>query len=297
MTKTLLKEHKDGIYELRRASAEDEIPLILDSPHSGRTYPSDFQTLIPYEDLICGEDRYVNELFPAPQKMGATWLCALFPRSYIDVNRHYSDIHPRMIHGKWQGSFPLLPSKKSSAGIGLIREHFHDGRAFYAAPLHTTDIVRRIQNYYAPYHAALCGEINRLHDTYGVVYHLNCHSMPSESAPRLSPSQRGRADIVLGTLDGTSASDAFTNLVQEAFETHDFSTLLNNPYKGVEIVERYGNPAQNRHSIQIEINRALYLDNDERYKNPDFVEIAARLTDVIATISRQIKRTIKERRS
>jgi N-formylglutamate deformylase len=294
MTKIDKTITKEGVLSLFRPDKQVEIPLILDSPHSGRTYPRDFNALIPHDDIICGEDRFVDELFGKPQEHGATWLYAEFPRSYIDVNRHYTDIHPRMIKGKWEGDFPLIPTEKSSSGIGLIREHFHDGRPFYEDALSAANVKERIAKFYTPYHQTLSSEIERIYDSYGEVYHLNCHSMPSTSAPKL-PHSRGRADIVLGTLDGVSASQDFTDSLSQLFKDNGFTVMLNKPYKGVEIVSRYGNPQNNRHSIQIEINRALYLDLNGRHKNEHFDEVSHRLQAVTRQLSRVIRSQVNAR--
>lgn len=281
-TKKILSEY--GVYTLVRPAAEDEIPVVLDSPHSGRIYPADFMTRIAMDDLVRGEDRFVDELFADAPDYGASFLMADFPRCYIDANRSEQDLEDDIFDGEWDGPFDLRPSDKARSGIGLIRRLFHNDQAMYDAPLPQSEILKRIDLYHKPYHAALQREIDRLYAKFGFVLHLNCHSMPEHTAPFVpmisvlpfAPFYK-RADIVLGDRDGTSAGESMRKMVMEELQHSGFSVKMNDPFKGVEIVRRHGRPDEKRHSLQIEINRGLYLDRRERDKTNKSAMLKTRL--------------------
>ena len=294
MTQNAIITEKKGIYRLTQPPAAMQIPLIFDSPHSGRCYPADFQTRINHDDLICGEDRFVDQLFQTASLHGASLLCAEFPRCYIDANRHYHDISPSFVQGGWQGPFALAPSNKSTAGIGLIRELFINGRNLYDMPLSSQVILGRIEHYYTPYHKALQAEIERLHAHFGFVVHIDCHSMPHDAAPftrqpaQHSPTIQHRAHIIIGDRDGATCGAQWRIKVGSLFEDKGFSVVYNQTFKGAEIVRKYGHPHKQQHSIQLEINRGLYLDTKGRHKSNGFVELAHNIDAIIQTLAADI---------
>jgi N-formylglutamate deformylase len=229
------------------------IPLVLDSPHSGTHYPNDFHFICPQIWLQQTEDKYVDVLFGNAPQHGAVLLKALFTRSYIDVNRAMDDLDPTMIEGVLP--FALEPTERTYNGYGLIR-HLCRGQNVYAQLLTTTQIQKRLDECYLPYHRTLKKILDTAHRQFGEVWHLNCHSMPSNT----STSQR--PDFVLGDLDGTSAGGEYTHRLGDILQQMGYSVAYNNPYKGVEIVRRSGHPRAGFHSVQLEINRALYMNED-----------------------------------
>ena len=252
-----------GVLELFVPDAKagvDSAPLMLDSPHSGRCYPEDFLTMVPERDLRRVEDSFVDELFAAAPSHGATLLNALFPRTYIDANRAVDDIEPEMILGDWAS--PLRPTEKSRLGHGLIWRLFPPDRHLYPNKLPAESVRKRLETCWRPYHETLETELARLHSHYGEVWHLNCHSMPSSSSPFIPGRGGKRADFVLGDRDGSSCDRSFTLFVRDVLEAMGYSVRLNDPYRGAELVKAYSDPAHGMHSLQIEINRALYLDEN-----------------------------------
>lgn len=239
-------------------------PLVLDSPHSGSVYPPDFRHSCPRAWLRETEDAFVDELFKAAPGMGFPFLRALFPRSYIDVNRAEDDIDPRLLAGFWTGS--CRTTARSEAGVGLIRRVYRqrDPRPIYDRLLPPGEIRARIDTYYRPYHQTLAEVLDETHALFGRVYHLNCHSMPTQDNPAF------QCDFVLGDRDGTSCEPAFTRFVENCLGSMGYKVLVNTPYKGVEILRRYGRPPENRHSLQIEILRTLYMDEKTGEKTGGF---------------------------
>lgn len=229
------------------------IPLVLDSPHSGTLYPDDFHYIIPQLWLRQTEDSFVDDLFSCAPSYGAAFLKANFTRSYIDVNRAMDDLDPTVITGVLP--FALEPTERSFSGYGLIR-HLCRGQAVYASRLSIQHVQKRLQQCYLPYHAALKHVLDDAHETFGEVWHLNCHSMPSTGVAN------HRADFVLGDRDGVSSAPGFTHMLADRLRHMGYRVTHNDPYKGVEILRRYGHPRRGFHSVQLEINRALYMNED-----------------------------------
>ncbi len=259
------------------------VPVIFDSPHSGAEYPEDFGFVAPVNAVRRTEDAYVNELYREAPKNGATFLAALFPRSYIDPNRSLLDLDPGLLGEPWPG--PLEPGEKTRLGSGLIWRTCPPDLPMYDRKLTVAEVRERIETYYKPYHAALAEALDSLLGRFGKVWHVNCHSMPSVSTAK-SPEGPGvrRPHFVLGDRDGTSSAPEFTALVRDALVGFGYEVKVNDPYKGAELVRAYSDPAAGRHSLQIEVNRALYMDEDGVEKNSGFARLQADITRLIAAI-------------
>lgn len=251
------------------------VPLLFDSPHSGTRYPADFDFTCPFPLLRQAEDTHVDELFGMVPDLGATFLCALFPRSYIDVNRAPDDIDPAMLDGVWPT--PVNPSPKSLAGMGLVRHLCRAGVPMYDGRLPVSVVQDRIENYWRPYHDLLAETMDGIHARFGAVYHVNCHSMPSFV---IGP-ERQSPDFVVGDRDGSTAERGFTRLVVETLRAMGYNVRLNDPYKGVELVRRYSNPARGRHSLQLEIDRRLYMNEETLELHAGFHELREDLVKLI----------------
>ncbi len=256
------------------ATPEKPLPLVFDSPHSGTIYPEDFDYVCRFTDLQKAEDKFVDELFSCVPEYGGALLCANFPRSYIDVNRRIDDIDPVILADPWPFG-KINPSSRSDAGIGLIRRLVRPGMPVYDHPLSVEDVAARIEKCYKPYHDALEKLINDAHYNFGQIWHVNCHSMPSASArPKQPIGFMGRlpceTDFVLGDRDGTSCDLEFTHAVRDFLKGLGYTVTINDPFKGVELVHRYSAPARGLHSLQIEINKALYMNEETNKKLGDF---------------------------
>jgi N-formylglutamate deformylase len=225
------------------------------------------------------EDAYVDELYAAAPVHGATLLAALFPRSYIDVNRAATDLDPALI----EGALPDHLRPQPTTRVGLIRRHAQPGVPIYDRKLGSDDVLARIERYHAPYHQVLDDCCERRYREFGAVWHVNCHSMPSYGPPR--EVRKGvYADFVLGDRDGTTCDPEFTNFVAGFLRGLGYDVRVNEGYKGVEIVRRQGRPAQRRHSLQIEVDRALYMDQKTLEKLPGFDRLQDDLASLVAAI-------------
>lgn len=269
---------------LRHDPAAPRVPLVLDSPHSGTAYPDDFGARAPLEKLRQAEDTYVDELFGSAPSVGATLLAACFPRAYIDPNRSLLDMDTALLEAPWPG--PAVPGRKTERGIGLIWRLLDTGEPIYDRKLSIAEVTRRITNYHQPYQKAVKDALDETHARFGAVWHLNCHSMPAVSA---AVSEEGpgvpRPDFVLGDRDGSTCHAEFTHLVRDQLVHLGYAVKINDPYKGVELVRAFSDPGAGRHSLQIEVNRRLYMDERTREKSAGFATLSQDLHRLLVAIA------------
>ena len=266
------------------APRQRHLPLVLDSPHSGTEYPEDFRPAVGLELLRQAEDSYVHELYASGPDHGATLIAARFPRSYIDPNRSLLDIDASLIEGPWPG--PAIATRKTELGIGLIWRVLDSGQAIYGRKLSVDEVKQRIVKYHQPYQRAVKDALDAAHDHFGAVWHLNLHSMPAMSG-RISEEGPGkaRADFVLGDRDGTTCDAEFTAFVRDTLKAMGYEVKVNDPYKGVELVRAFSDPKAGRHSLQVEVNRRLYMDERTRGKNAGFGELQRNLDRLLQQVA------------
>jgi len=272
----------NGVLELRGPAAA-AIPLVLDSPHSGHVFPGDFNATVGEAELREGEDCYVDELYAGGPELGAPLLAALWPRTYLDPNRHAGDVDLDLIEGRWAGEY--RPSGKAKTGKALIWRTLEDGRPIYAGKLKQEAVKKRIEKFHVPYHEKIQSLLHETHARFGRVYHINCHSMRSV-AGRQSDDGEGnvRADFVLGDRDGTTCDPSFTEFVRVTLSGMGYRVKVNDPYKGVELVRAYSDPKAGRHSLQIEISKRLYMDEATLEKSGDFEVLQKNISSLLKEI-------------
>ena len=258
-------------------------PLVLDSPHSGTAYPPDFAPAVKLGPLRTAEDTWVNDLWADAVDMGVPLIAAGFPRSYIDANRAADEIDNLLLDQPWPG--PITESPKVKLGKGLIWRMLDDGTPLYDRKLSVAEIQHRIDACWQPYHAALGQLLDRAHEHFGQVWHINCHSMPSV-AGAFATDQPGlvHPDFVLGDRDGTTSDPAFREFIAAWLRERGYDVSVNSPYKGVELVRAFGSPAQGRHSLQIEINRKLYMDEISLRPTENYDRLKTHLRELTAAL-------------
>jgi N-formylglutamate amidohydrolase len=240
------------------APAEQIVPFVLNTPHSGRHYPACFlaQSRLDRHALRRSEDCFVDLLIAEAPSIGAPLLMAHFPRAYLDVNREPYELDPRMFEGRLP-AFANTRSTRVAGGLGSIPRIVGDGQEIYHRRLQVSEALQRIDGLYRPYHRALRGLMQLTQRRFGHAILFDCHSMPSASL-----GDGPRPDIVLGDRYGTSCDPRLIDVTQQAFEERGYSVARNRPYAGGFITEHYGHPVSGNHALQIEINRALYIDEE-----------------------------------
>ncbi|WP_092235365.1 N-formylglutamate amidohydrolase [Bradyrhizobium sp. Gha] len=259
-------------------------PVIFNSPHSGSTYPDEFlnASRIDLPQLRRSEDSFMDELIGHLSARGFPTVRVNFPRSYVDVNREPYELDPRMFTGRLP-SFANTRSMRVAGGLGTIPRVVGDGQEIYRDRILVDDALARIETLYKPYHRALRRLINKVHQMFGTVVLVDCHSMPSVGVSRDEPR---RPDIVIGDRYGTSCAPLLPDRVEETMTGLGYSIGRNKPYAGGFITEHYGNPASGLHAVQLELNRAIYMDERRRERGPRFAQVASDfgvLADVLAT--------------
>ena len=247
---------------------ELKLPLVFNSPHSGRVYPGTFlaASKLDPQALRRSEDAYVEELFAFVADIGAPLLYAHFPRAYLDVNREPYELDPVLFRDGLP-HYANTESVRVVGGLGTIARIVSEADEIYREPLPVGAALERINRLYAPYHAMLRCLLEEAQAQYGVALLVDCHSMPSNP---LSDHGGGRPDFVLGDRHGTSCSGEFMGLAAAQLKSHGYRVALNKPYAGGYITEHYGRPQEGLHALQVEINRALYLDEGSFEKTQAF---------------------------
>lgn len=253
--------------------------VTFNSPHSGARYPARFlaASRLDARALRRSEDAFVDELFGAAPEFGAPLMRAHFPRAFLDVNREPYELDPRMFEGRLP-PFANTRSLRVAGGLGTIARIVGEAQEIYGARLPVGEALDRIELIYKPYHRTLRRVLARAHRLHGVAVLVDCHSMPSVGLAR---DERSRADIVLGDRYGASCSPALIGFAEETLRSLGFSVVRNRPYAGGYITEHYGAPASDFHALQIEINRALYMDERNHSKTEGFERLRQKLTGFV----------------
>ncbi len=261
------------------APARQTLPLVFNSPHSGRTYPPDFlaASRLSQPAIRRSEDSYVDELFAPVVERGAPLLKAHFPRAWLDVNREPYELDPKMFSGRLP-TYANIRSVRVAGGLGTIARIVSETEEIYAGQLNVEEALGRIDRVYKPYHEALGGLLGATRAAFGFAVLVDCHSMPSTvrgSAGRLRP------DVVLGDRYGTSCAAELSDLSADLLARLGYSVSRNKPYAGGYISEHYGRPDLGFHALQIEVNRALYMDEQRLILSTGFERLQRDLVDFV----------------
>lgn len=261
--------------------ARQTMPVVFASPHSGQDYPPDFVAEARLDPLALrrSEDSFVDELFAAAPAHGAPLLAATFPRVWCDVNREPWELDPSMFDG------PLPPwvntsSPRVGAGLGTIARVVATGEAVYRRRLRFAEAEARIRACWEPYHAALAGLIAETRARFGVCLLVDCHSMPAHPAQAANP-----PDMVLGDAHGTACAPRATRLVEEALAGLGYRVRRNDPYAGGYVTRHYGRPREGVHALQIELARALYMDEARIERGPGLPALVRDITGLIGHLA------------
>ncbi len=271
------------------APAAQTMPVVFASPHSGSSYPPEFvaRSRLDPVALRKSEDSFVDELFAGVAEEGAPLLKALFPRAYVDPNREPFELDPAMFEEALP-DYANTRSPRIAAGLGTIARVVANGEEIYRGKLRFADALERVNRLYRPYHAALRNLLRSTEDRFGHGILIDCHSMPSIGGPMDEDAGRRRFDFVLGDCHGTSCATALTDLVERFLADRGYQVVRNNPYAGGFTTRHYGAPDARVHALQIEINRALYMNEATIERGPELARIASHMTALAAYLRERL---------
>jgi N-formylglutamate amidohydrolase len=275
------------VFEILAPSVQT-LPLVLASPHSGSLYPPEFLAAAKLDGFALrkSEDSFVDEIFMAAPLLGAPLIRALFPRAFLDANREAFELDPEM----FADALPAYVNTRSprvAAGLGTIAKVVANGEEIYRGKLRFADALGRVNRFYHPYHAALKRLVDQTRHRFGYCVLIDCHSMPSSGAPGEGPSGRSKVDFVLGDCYGSSCLPQLIETAERTLRDQGFVVNRNTPYAGGFTTRHYGRPRMGIHALQIEINRALYMDERAISRKPyieDLADHMERLVDVLSKV-------------
>ena len=274
-----------GLY-LRYAPAAAEVPLLVDVSRSGREYPKTYRSPLPFTVVHDNFSMYVEDLGAGAPAAGGTLLYCSFPNTWIDVNRHELDMDPAVIDGEWPVA--LQPTARTLEGLGLIKTKARYGEPFQERKLTIAEVRERLDRYYRPYHAELKRAADDLHARFGRLIQISCHCMSPVGAPTHPDAGKARADFCVSDLRGKTASKEAMALVVDTLRNLGYSVSVNEPYIGNELIRRIADPARGIDSIQVEINKKLFMDAKTFLPTDGLQKVKADLDRLLAALARHL---------
>jgi N-formylglutamate amidohydrolase len=267
----------------RRDPDGDPVPLLVEVPRSGRLYPADFRATAPFEAIHAAVSMHVDDLFAGTPGVGGTYLVARFPSTYIDANRGLDDLDPTLIDGAWPD--PLPPTEKTRLGVGLVRALARPGVPMYDRRPTVEEIQHRIRSYHEPYHREIASVLDSHRRRFGAAWHVSAHCMAAVGSAQAPDPGKPRPDFCIGDRDGTTSAPAFVVLVVETLRARGYHVTVNDPYQGAECVRRHGVPARGVHSLQIETNKRLFMDETTFVTTGGYARLRADLDRLLAAVA------------
>ncbi len=274
-----------GAFDLK-TPADQTIPFVYTSPHSGTAYLREFLVLskLDVRTLRRSEDAFVDELFGAASELGAPLLSAVVPRSFLDLNREPLELDPEMFEDPLP-DHANTTSHRVNGGLGTIARIVSNGAEIYRARLRYREAERRIALIYMPYHRRLRALIDDTRARFGCAIVVDCHSMPSVGGPLDQDSGRQRADVILGDRFGRSCSPVIMTTAERTLRELGYRVFRNNPYAGGFTTQHYGRPAEAVHTLQVELNRALYMDENRIERTPLMPRVKGDMTTLMQALA------------
>ncbi|NKB58058.1 MAG: hypothetical protein GKS00_17175 [Alphaproteobacteria bacterium] len=280
---TGLIDTRPGVF-LRYEPAGAPVPVLVDVSRSGREYPHDFRSPIPFSVLHDNVSMYVEELCGAAPGLGATMLYASFPNTYVDTNRSAADIDERQIEGEWPG--PTEQSDFTERGLGLIKRLSRYGEEMQERKLTVEEVQARLDDYHEPYHQELSRILTGMKAAHGRAFQFSCHCMSAVGAPTHADPGKPRADFNLGDVHGTTCTPEFLQFVTKTLEDRGHSVSINFPYYGGYLTRRHCDPANGVESVFVEINKRMFIDTETFKRTDGFAAVKETMDHVIEAVCR-----------
>ncbi len=275
-----------GVF-IRRAPDRDPVPVLVDVSRSGREYPPDFRSPLPFSEVHDNVSMYVEELCGKAPQLGATLLFACFPNTYIDTNRNASDIDETLIEGKWPG--PVVHSDFTERGLGLLKRLSRYGTQMQERKLTVAEVQERLSTYHEPYHQELARVLREFRERFGVAWQMSFHCMSAIGAPTHADPGKDRADFCIGDIHGATSRPEFLALVVDTLKGLGHTVSVNFPYYGGELTRRHSDPKNGVSSLFIEINKRLFIDTKTFKRTAGFDATKHSIDKLIETVAAQAR--------
>jgi len=276
---------------LRYEPTAAPLPLIVDVSRSGREYPREYRSPLPFTTVHDNVSMYVEELYAGAPLVGAILLYCAFPNTWIDVNRDELDMDPAVVDGDWP--VKLKPTPRTLEGLGLIKSKSRYGEPFQERKLTVAEIEERLEKYYRPYHAELKRIIDDLHARFGVVRQISCHCMSAIGAPTHPDAGKPRPDFCIGDLHGKTTSPEFRALIVDTLKSLGYSVTVNDPYVGNVLIGRNSDPARGIEAVQIEVNKKLFMDTKTFRATAGLAKLQADIDQLLGVVAEDTRKRIK----
>lgn len=272
----------NNAYELTWPEARTT-SVVFASPHSGRDYPWSFlrRSILDERSIRSSEDAFVDVLFDPAPLYGAPLLKAAVPRAFVDLNRSAEELDPALIEGVRKSAH----NPRVTSGLGVVPRVVSNGRPIYRGKMPLHEAHSRIANYWRPYHDALQRTLDESMTAFGEAILIDCHSMPHEAIDSIANPGTKRPEVVLGDRFGAAAKSDIVDRVEAAFASAGLRVVRNAPFAGAYITQHYGRPSWNQHVVQVEIDRALYMDEQLVRPNANFDSFCVVMEQVIAEVA------------
>jgi len=256
-----------GVF-FRHDPVVNPVPVLVDVSRSGREYPPEFRSPLPFTEVHDNVSMYVEDLCAAAPEYGATLLYACFPNTFIDTNRSAADVDEGLIEGKWPG--PIALSDFTQRGLGLIKRYSRYATEMQERKLTVAELQQRLVNYHEPYHQELGRILAEMRAVYGRAVQLSFHCMSAVGAPTHADPGQARADFCIGDMNGTTCTPGLFEAVAQTLQSLGHTVSRNFPYYGGELTRRHSDPANGTESVFIEINKRHFIDTTTFKKTEDY---------------------------
>lgn len=272
-----------------RAPDDQTTAMVVASPHSGDRYPRDLldASKLCAVELRRSEDAHVDALFSGAIDVGAPLLAAHFPRAYVDVNREPYELDPTMFDAPLP-PYAVTRSPRVAAGLGSIPRVVAAGVDIYRRRLSFAEAAARLDACYRPYHAELRRLVRSTRARFGECLLIDAHSMPSSGLGRVDEPGGRQVDMVIGDNHGRAARPALVSAAKDYLEGQGYVVAINDPYPGGYVTKAYGAPGTDVHAMQIEVNRALYMDESSYDRTPYFERLQRDLTGMLGCLAKAV---------
>lgn len=257
--------------------------VVFSSPHSGSEYPWSFirRTILDERTLRSSEDAFVDKLFDSAPRHGAPLLAAIAPRAWIDVNRSSDELDPALIDGVKKASH----NPRVASGLGVVPRVVANGRSIYRGKIDLKEAEARINEFWKPWHDALTTLMDDSVALFDEAVLIDCHSMPHEAIESVSHARGSRPEIVLGDRFGAAAGSDVVDKIEAALTAAGLRVARNAPFAGAFVTQSHGRPARNRHVVQVEIDRSLYMNEQKIRPNNNFPAFKALIDRIVSDVS------------